>query len=294
MKEVNNLKAVGMFDGKLVDIDQPVARLEDRGYQFGDGVYDAWCVLNGRHFLLDAHLSRLERSCNLIGITPSFSKAEMTEIIDAMAKESGLQEALVYVQYTRGWSSPRSHACSPDVRPLFSGTISPLKPYPQEYFTAGASAISHSDDRHLLCHVKSLNLLGSVLAKNAAVAAGCYESLLIREIKGKEVVTECAHSNCFAIKDGVLYTSPNGKYILPGITRATVIELAKTNGIPVVEEFVDLKFYFGADEAIITNSLAVVPLVRIDGKPVGDGRIGALTRKLMGLYDERIQEVCYR
>ena len=108
------------------------------------------------------------------------------------------------------------------------------------------------------------------------------------------MVTECAHSNCFAVKDGVLYTSPNGKYILPGITRTTVIELAKANGIPVVEEFVPLEFYLAADEAMITNSLAVVPLVKIDGKPVSEGKIGAMTKKLMALYDERIQAVCYR
>jgi D-alanine transaminase len=283
-----------MFDGKLVDIDQPVARLEDRGYQFGDGVYDAWCLLNGRHFLLDDHLNRLQRSCNLIGIKPSFSHEEMIEIIGSMTKESGLKDALVYVQYTRGWSSPRAHACSSDIRPLFSGTISPLKPYPQEYFTVGAAAISHPDERHLLCHVKSLNLLGSVLAKNAAAAAGCYESLLIREIKGKNVVTECAHSNCFAVKDGALYTSPNGNYILPGITRAAVIDLAKKNGIPVVEEFVPLDFYLNADEAMITNSLAVIPLVKIDGKPVGAGTVGAVTKRIMALYEERIQDVCYR
>ena len=288
------MRAIGMFDGKLVDIDQPVAKLEDRGYQFGDGVYDAWCLLNGRHFLLEDHLNRLQRSCNLIGITPSFSQQEMTEIIGKMTKESGLQNALVYVQYTRGWSSPRAHACASDIRPLFSGTIAPLKPYPQEYFTDGAAAISHPDERHLLCHVKSLNLLGSVLAKNAAVAAGCYESLLIRDIKGREVVTECAHSNCFAVKKGILYTSPNGKYILPGITRATIIELANKNSIPVVEEFVNLDFYLGADEAMITNSLAVIPLVKIDGKPVGDGKVGAVTKKIMALYEERIQEVCYR
>ena len=288
------MRAIGMFDGKLVDIDQPVAKLEDRGYQFGDGVYDAWCLLNGRHFLLDDHLSRLQRSCNLIGIKPSFSHEEMTEIIGNMTKESGLQDALVYVQYTRGWSSPRAHASSPDIHPLFSGTISPLKPYPQEYFTAGAAAISHPDDRHLLCHVKSLNLLGSVLAKNAAVAAGCYESILIREIKGKNVVTECAHSNCFAVKDGVLYTSPHGKYILPGITRATVIELANNSGIPVVEDFVALDFYQSADEAFITNSLAVIPCVKIDGKPVGDGKVSPVTKKVMALYEERIQDVCYR
>jgi D-alanine transaminase len=283
-----------MFDGKLVDIDQPVAKLEDRGYQFGDGVYDAWCLLNGRHFLLDDHLNRLQRSCNLIGIKPSFSHEEMTEIIGNMTKESGLQDALVYVQYTRGWSSPRAHACSPDIRPLFSGTISPLNPYPQEYFTAGAAAISHPDERHLLCHVKSLNLLGSVLAKNAAAAAGCYESLLIREINGKDVVTECAHSNCFAVKGGTLYTSPNGKYILPGITRATVIELAKKSGIPVVEDFVTLDFFLNADEAMITNSLAVIPLVKIDGQPVGEGKVGVVTKRIMALYEERIQAVCYR
>ena len=288
------MRAIGMFDGKLVDIDQPVAKLEDRGYQFGDGVYDAWCMLNGRHFLLDAHLERLQRSCNLIGITPSFSKEEMAEIIGNMAKASGLQEALVYVQYTRGWSSPRAHACSADLRPMFSGTISPLKPYPQEYFTSGAAAISHPDERHLLCHVKSLNLLGSVLAKNAAVAAGCYESLLIREIKGREFVTECAHSNCFAVKDGTLYTSPNGKYILPGITRAAIMELASNHNIPVVEEFMTLDFYLGADEAMITNSLAVIPLVKIDGKPVGDGNVGPVTKRVMALYEDLIQEVCYR
>lgn len=288
------MKTVGMFDGKLVEVDQPVARLEDRGYQFGDGVYDAWCLFNGHHFLLDDHLNRLERSCNLIGITPTFNHQEMVEIIEKMTKESGLQDALVYVQYTRGWSSPRMHAYSSDLRSLFSGTISPLKPYPQEFFTEGTSTISYPDERHFLCHVKSLNLLGSVLAKKAAVAAGSYETLLIREIRGKEFVTECSHSNCFAVKDGALYTSPNGKYILPGITRAVVIEQAKQQGMKVVEDFVDLDFYLNADEAFITNSLAVIPIAKIDGKPVGDGKVGPIVKKLMELYQARIQEVCYK
>jgi len=288
------MKAIGMYDGKIVELDQPAVRLEDRGYQYGDGIYDAWAMFNGRHLLLNEHLDRLERSAGLLGIEPSFTRRELIRIIDEMAASSGLRDAMVYVQWTRGWISPRSHVNDPKAKAVLSGFVSPPHDLPEEYFSSGTKNYTYPDLRHLYCNIKTLNLIGNILAKNEAAGKGGYEAIFIREMKDGPYVTECSHSNCFAVKDGVLYTAPNGPYILPGITRGAVIGLARKNGIEVVEKFCTPDFYLKADEALITNSMAVVPISHIDDKPIGTGKAGPVTKRIMALYRGLVDEVCRR
>jgi D-alanine transaminase len=263
---------VFFYDGRFVRGDEPVVRLEDRGYQFGDGVYDAWMVHGGRQFLRAEHLDRFERSCAAIGIEPSLSRAEVEAVTDRMLERAGRPErGIVYLQWTRGWQSPRSHVPEPGTRSILSGYLRASAPYPEEYFSEGISALFQADERQHFCDIKSLNLLGSVMASVAAHRAGCQEAIFVRELDGRRFVTECAHSNCFAVKGGAIHTAPLGKLILPGVTRGAILRLARDLGIPVVEEYRSPEFFAGADEVFISAASGILPVGRIDGERVGAG-----------------------
>jgi D-alanine transaminase len=259
------------YDGRFVRSDEPVVRLGDRGYQFGDGVYDAWMVHDSKQFLRREHLDRLEKSCAAIGIAPCYSRTEMEAFTDALLERSGIARGIIYLQWTRGWQSPRSHAAAPGLRPNLSGYIRESPPYPDEYFSKGVGTIFYPDERQRYCDIKSLNLLGSVMASNAAKAAGCHEVLFVREEGDTRFVTESARSNCYAVKDGAVHTSPLGKLILPGVTRGVILELARALGIEVVEAFETPQFFSDADEVFVSAASGILPVDTIDGKPVGSG-----------------------
>jgi len=265
------MKSLAFYDGKIVEKDQPVVCIEDRGYQFGDGVYDAWMVFNGKHFLRKEHLDRFERSCKMLDIEPCYTRKEVEAFSDMLLKESGIERGMFYFQWTRGWQSPRKHVSAPNLRPILSGSIMPVDPKPAEFYTEGCKTIFYPDERQHFCNIKTLNLLGSVMASNAAAKAGCYEVVFVREDGGKKFVTESAHSNCYAVKNGVIHTSPLGKLILPGITRTVVLQIAQQQGIKVVEEFCTPEFFAGADEVFVSAASGVVPVGFIDGKKVGHG-----------------------
>ena len=259
------------YDGRFVRGDEGVVRLEDRGYQFGDGVYDAWMVYEGRHFLRDEHLDRLERSCAALGILPCYSRSEVEAFTDEMTERSGARRGMIYLQWTRGWQSPRSHAAAAGLRSILSGYIRETEPYPEEYFSKGIATIFFPDERQRYCDIKSLNLLGNVMASNAARAALCHEVLFVRDEGGRRFVTESAHSNCFAVKDGTIYTAPLGKLILPGVTRQVVLGLARGQGLGVVEEFLPPELFSSADEVFISAASGILPVGTIDGAKVGSG-----------------------
>jgi D-alanine transaminase len=259
------------YDGRFVAGDEPVVMLEDRGYLFGDGVYDAWMVFGGRQFLRGEHLDRLERSCAAIGIEPSRPRAEVEAVTDELVARSGAGRAAIYLQWTRGWQSPRFHAAAEGLRPILSGFIREKPPYPAEYFEKGVKVMFHPDERQRYCNIKSLNLLGSVMASNAARAAGCYEVLFVRDECGRRFVTEGGHTNCYAVKDGALHTAPNSKLILPGVTRDAALAIARAAGIEVVERFESPEFFAGADEVFISAASGILPVASIDGIPVGSG-----------------------
>lgn len=265
------MKEAFFFDGRFVRGDEPLVSLEDRGYQFGDGVYDAWMVYGGRHFLRGEHLDRLERSCAAIGIAPSFSRSEVEAFTDELLERSGVGRGMVYLQWTRGAQSPRSHSAAPGLRAILSGSIRERPPYPAESFSEGVSVIFYPDERQRYCDIKSLNLLGSVMASNAASAAGCHEAIFVREEGGRRFVTECSRSNCYAVKDGLVHTAPLGKLILGGVTRRVALDLAAKLGIGVVEEFASPEFFASADEAFISAASGILPVGKIDGRRVGSG-----------------------
>jgi D-alanine transaminase len=228
-------------------------------------------VYEGRHFLRGEHLDRLERSCAALGIAPCYSRSEVEAFTDEMLERSDAERGMIYLQWTRGAQSPRSHTPAPGLRPVLSGYIKSSKPYPEEYFSAGVSTIFYPDERHHYCDIKTLNLLGSVMASGAASAAGCHEALFVREESGLRFVTECSRSNCFAVKDGSIYTTPLGKLILPGVTRQVVLKLAVDLGIRVIEEYRTPEFFAAADEVFISAASGVLPVGIIDGAAVGSG-----------------------
>ena len=285
------MKGLGFYDGKIVERDQPLISLEDRGYQFGDGVYDAWMVINGKHFLRKEHLDRFERSANMIGIEPCFSRAEIEQFSDQMLEQSGITSGMMYFQWTRGWQMPRNHVVAPGVRPVLSGTITQVGPKPADFYTKGCKVIFYPDERQLFCNIKTLNLLGSVMASNAAAKAGAYETILVRDHNCQKIVTESAHSNCYAVKNGVVYTAPLGNLILPGITRMVTLQLAQQLGIKVVEEFQTPEFFLAADEVFVSAASGLVPVGLIDDHAVAGG-VGPVFQRLAAAYQALIAERC--
>jgi D-alanine transaminase len=279
------------YDGRFVGGDEPVVRLEDRGYQFGDGVYDAWMVYGGKQLLRTEHLERLERSCAAIGIVPCYSRSEVEAFTDEMVRRSGIEQGVLYLQWTRGFQPPRAHVAAKGLRAILSGSIREKAPYPAEYFRSGVPTMFYPDERQRYCDIKSLNLLGSVMASNAAAAAGCHEVLFVREEGGRRFVTECAHSNCYAVSGGAVHTAPLGKLILPGVTRRVVLDLARRLGIPVVEEYREPEFFAQADEAFVSAASGILPIGTIDGRAVGSGKRPVFDA-LADAYDELVDAEC--
>ncbi len=278
---------VHFYDGRFVRGDEPVVRLDDRGYLFGDGVYDAWMAYGGRHFLRDEHLDRLERSCAALGIEPSLPRAEVEAVTDELLRRSGARRGLVYLQWTRGCQSPRAHAPAEGLRAVLSGFCREASAYPDSFYEEGVGTIFYPDRRHLLCDVKTLNLLGSVMASGAARAAGCHEAILVREEGGRRFVTESSRSNCYAVVRGAIHTAPRGPYILPGVTRELALGLARGLGIEAVEEFLTPQEFAAADEVFISAASGILPVRAIDGRRVGTGE-RPICAALMKAYDALI------
>lgn len=275
---------LGFYDGKIVNLDLPIVPLEDRGHQFGDGVYDVVVSYRGEYFALKEHLDRLERSCAKLELVPSYSRLEMEDICLNLLEKSEMKEAMLYLQWTRG-NSPRSHIFPLNTKAVLSCTVRPRKVLDPEFFEKGVKAVLLPDQRWLRCDIKSLNLLGSVLAKQKASQEGCFEAILFREDK----ITEGSVSNSFCVRDGVIYTSPIGNLILSGITRSKVISIAKELDVPVKEEFVTPDFYRQADEVFLTGTTTeVMPIVNLDNTPIGNGKVGVITRKLQEAYSRII------
>jgi len=281
------MSSLGFYDGKIVDINSPAVLLEDRGYQFGDGVYEVIVSCRGKYLALKEHLDRLERSCRELSIITSYSRAEVEDFCHLLLKESQMDDAMLYIQWTRG-AAPRSHSYPTNTRSILSATIHPRKELAAELIENGVKALILPDERWLRCDIKSLNLLANILAKQKAMEAGCFEALLVRDGK---IITEGASSNCFCVKKGIIYTAPASNLILAGITRAIVIKLAEKLGFTVKQEFVSLEFYLQADEVFLTGTTTeVMPVIQLDEMSVGGGKPGPVTRELQEAYFSKIDE----
>jgi len=275
------MKELAFYDGRIIDPKEPVIRVNDRAYQFGDGVYEAWMVDRGRQILRPEHLARFERSAAALGIVPTTTTEQIGGWADALVDQSGVANGMLYFQWSRGWQFPRNHVPTPDLKPVLSGFIKVRQriEVPRPF-----SVVFHSDERQSFCHIKTLNLLGSVRAITAAAADGYDDALLVRPVDGQDVVTEGTRSNAFAVKNGTLFTAPLGPYLLPGITRAKILELATDLGIPVVEGYQSPDFFAQADEVFYTSCTALDPVVRIGSVTIGSGKPGPVFEKLYRAY----------
>jgi D-alanine transaminase len=262
---------------------------DDRGFLFGDGLYEVTPAYNGRFLALDRHLDRLQRGGRTLRIDlPRGLEALHGELLD----RNGLTEeamSIVYLQVTRG-TAPRSHAFpDPPVAPtVYAWAKAFHRPDPQEW-DGGYGAVTVPDQRWARADVKTVQLLPLAMAQQAAREAGEADALLVRD----GLALEGAHNNVFFVFDGLLVTHPTSNQILPGVTRALVLEEARSHGVPVEERPVPLAEVADASEVFFTGTTTEVrPTVRIDGTPVGDGVVGPVTRRIRDLFLARVEREC--
>jgi len=271
------------LNGEYLQLDQGKVSVQDRGFQFGDGVYEVVRVYKGKAFRLDKHLARLEQSVKGVEIPMPEPPAKITEVCQKLIE--GLDEAQIYLQVTRG-VAPRMHAFPADVRPTFVAYASPVTPHAADRVYTLKTLV---DDRWGRCHLKTTNLLANILGKQRAIEAKCDEGLFVRE----GVVTEGTSSNAFFVRDGAILTHPADNRILNGVTREAVLEIARQLGVRTRFQAVPLTDAMSSQEAFVTGTLTeIMPAVSIDGKPVGSGKAGPVTLKLRKAFRELTAKEC--
>lgn len=249
----------------------------DRGFIFGDGVYEVIPVFGGRLFRLAEHLGRLAASLEAVRIPRPLSEDEWAAVLQSLVGRNGGGDQSVYLQVTRGVAR-RDHVLPGPVTPTVFAMSTPMTPPPEP---GPVSAISCEDIRWRYCHIKAIGLLPNVLLRMQAADAGAYEAILIRDGR----VTEGAASNVFAVEDGVVSTPPKGPELLPGITRDLIVELLQGAGLSCEEQPISAGQLAAADEIWLTSSVReLVPVTTLDGRPVGTGRPGPLWRRALDLY----------
>jgi len=277
-----------IVNGEVIDRASAKVDIEDRGYQFGDGVYEVIRVYNGKMFTGTEHLNRLVESAKKIRIELPYSSEALAGMMEELIAKNELQTGIVYMQFTRG-TSPRNHVFPGiDVAPTFVAYTRQVA-RPEESMQKGVRTILDEDIRWLRCDIKSLNLLGNLLSKQKAAEAGCFEAILHRG----ETVTEGSHSNISIIKDGVIITHPADNHILNGITRQKVLEVCNHEQIPYEERVYTLEELYAADEVFSSGTtVEVMPVIEIEGKSVGNGEPGPVTRRLQELFKTEIAQQC--
>ena len=269
------------LNGEFLPPDQARVSVFDRGFIFGDGVYEVMPVFGGRLFRLPHHLTRLDASLAAIRLRNPHTPQEWNNIFTRLLAE-GSGDQSIYLQITRG-VAPRDHAFPPNIAPTVFAYAQPLKYSPPEQLAQGVVAVTAADIRWSRCDIKAIALLANALLRQQAIDQGAAEAILVRD----GVVTEGAASNIFVVKNGHLVTPPKGPFILPGITRDLVVEIARTKGIPCDELPVKTEILLSADEVWLTSSTKeILPITRIDGRPVGNGKPGPMHAKMFALYKE--------
>jgi len=271
-------------NGKTTLVDEAVVSIEDRGFQFADGIYEVARSHDGKLVDLDRHLARFERSARMLDLPLPMPLPELERTCREFYRQAELPEVILYIQLTRG-AARRQHAAPSGLRPTLVLTSRAVtKPTPP-----GFSAITVPNNRWKMCACKSIALLPTVLAKHAAAKAGADEAIFVGD---DGLVLEGASDNIFAVKSGVLFTPPADGRILEGITRGRILELAPKHGYRIIVGPLPLDFAREADELFITSSvLTVVPIVRLDGRPVGDGQPGPVSLAMVKAYWDFILEV---
>lgn len=274
---------IAYVNGRITPVEEATVSIEDRGFQFADGIYEVAQAYNGRLIDLGPHLERLGRSAGMIDLTLPMPLDELERVAEDFYARSGIASGALYIQVTRG-AIKRQHAAPPGLAPTLVMTARAIGPTPEQL-----TAITTPNIRWKLSACKSIALLATVLAKHQARAAGADEAIFIDDDGS---VLEGASTNTFVVKDGVLHTAPADGRILAGITRQRVLELVEGLGLEARVGRVPVETLRQADEVFLSSSvLTVVPFVRIDGRPVGAGRPGPIAAEVRAAYWDYIREV---
>lgn len=269
------------LNGQFLPLAEARISVMDRGFLFGDGVYEVIPVYGGRLFRLGEHLNRLAQSLELIRLPDPLTRdAWATMLKDLVNRNGGGQQSL-YLQVTRGAAPVRDHAFPDPIRPTVFAMVAPLATPDPAILERGIRVATVPDIRWDHCHIKAITLLPNVLLKQQARDSGADEALLIRNGEA----TEGSASNLFVVSADTLITPPKSNLLLPGITRDLVVELAKANGIACEERSVPEDLLRHADEVWVTSSTReVMPVIRVDDQPVGSGKAGPLWQRVYSIY----------
>jgi D-alanine transaminase len=280
------MNATGYVNGEFCDLADAKISILDRGLLFGDAVYEAVRVNNGRPFRAGDHYARMSGGLKALGISVPFSASQYETVLTELAERNGVRSGLVYIQVTRG-AAMRAHVPPKEISPnVFAFVQTGQIPSWLSEYPGGVPVATVEDLRWQRCNIKTSMLLANTLAKRQAADAGAFEAVLVGQ---DGTVREGALSNLFAVLGGSLRTHPADQHVLPGVTRNLVLGLARQHGIPAAEHAFSKAELFAAEEAFLTSTTAdVCPVVRVDGKSIGHGRIGPITARLGRLLAEML------
>ena len=254
----------------------------DRGFIFGDGIYELIPVYNNKAFYLQNHITRLNRSMSEILIDNPYTNTEWENIVDMLIQQSQVDDLAVYIQVTRG-IAPRDHAFPEKVNPTVFAMANPLATVSKNILQQGVSLTTAKDIRWQRCDIKVITLLPNILARQDAAQSSAIEAVLIRD----GFALEGSASNLLVVRDGVVYTHPKDNLILPGITRDVVLELLKELGIAYEEKAIPKEWLYSSEEIWITSSTKeILPATRVDQHTVGNGMPGEIWEKIYLSYQQ--------
>lgn len=280
------------LDGEFMPMDEARVSPMDRGFLFGDGVYEVIPVYQRQVFEWSAHLARLKHSLKATSIPNPLSDQAWLEMIEQLIKRHDWADQFIYLQVSRGVQIPRDHLPAANLNPTVYAYTNPLKPVAENIIQNGIKVISLEDIRWLRCDIKALTLLPNVMAKLQAQAAGVDDVILIR---ADGTVSEGSASNLFMVKDQTLITPPNSNKILPGITRLVIEKLAQRHHIDLIEREIQQEELNSADELWLTSSTKeALPITQLNGKAVGTGQPGPIWQTLRQHYQAYKNEILNR
>ena len=270
------------LNGEFLPISEARVPVLDRGFIFGDGVYEVVPVYSKVPFRLDEHLARLERSLAAVGIRNPYTREQWRGFVAGVIDRQSFDDQGVYFQVTRGVAK-RDHAFPKNAQPTVFMMSNPLVPPPPALVESGATAITARDNRWLRCDIKSISLIGNCLLRQLSAEADAVETILFRDGN----LTEASASNVFIVRGGVIQSPPKNELILPGITYDVVVELARANAMPLEFRSITEAEVRTADEVWVTSSSKeVLAITQLDGRAVGDGRPGPHFRRMYRLYQD--------
>ena len=263
-------------NGTFFPIEEAMVPVEDRGYQFGDAVYEVIASYDGRLVFMDEHMARLDRSLKELSF-PKISIDQIRSAVTELFDRAKIERAEIYIQISRG-VAPRTHAFPDYADTQFIMTARKVTEVPEDIRQQGAKAIIVKDLRWGRCDIKTVQLLYNVLAKQKALDSGAFDAIFVSK---DDIVREATSSNLFIVADRKLITHPLTPDILPGITRAKLIEICAKQNLQVSEQFYNKEELLKSDEVFLTGTISeVLSIVKIDGFKIGNGKVGTITKKL--------------